>query len=651
MGRRTLCARRKRCYHERNTYVPILLSREDRRQNDAKQMTPPKAFPTPLRIALFLFAVLLACPIRYWPLGQNIDSTWRYALNFAAAHHLIAGRDVVFTYGPLGYLVFPEDQGGNLVAGLIFQSALWVVLGAILSDLYFFAGYAYAIWRCLPSVSCWRRPSSGSTSEVGKTLCWPVLSCFWFCIVCVAAGGVSAQRSLMSMLPLLKLTAAMVGMAMLAGFALSYLLERGRQALPLALTSVAAPVVAMAALTLLCLRSVDSCLSYVRGSLELTSGYSAAMSKSGPPLEIVAAAAALALLGLLLHWQPDRALTRFFTCLLGIPVCVAFKHGFVRQDVHVINYFCFIALAAGMAALGARLERRKLRYLVLLMFIPLTLRVDQVNADDLIVPVAEMAGFGSAHMLVNLFPVSNLPQRLAAASADFPGWQKLEPEIVAAIGHASVASLSNVYTNMAVAGLNVQLYPVLQRYSAYTPALDARNAEWVRERGPHFLLFDGAAIDDRDAWAEAPAMWMEVYRWYDTRLLRRQHLLLERRPRPRFGALRSLGREPLAMSGDLKLSDAADFWRADCRLTMAGRLWQASFRVPAVGVIVYRERGGPRLARVIPAVLGAPIPRDLPANVVEFAAMFRGEALPRVERLHFDGPGTPFYTCVAETLH
>jgi hypothetical protein len=442
----------------------------------------------------------------------------------------------------------------------------------------------------------------------------------------------------------------MVGIAALAGFALSYLLERGRRAVPLALTAVSAPAAAMAALSLVCLRSVDACVGYLRGSLELTSGYSAAMSKSGPGLEIVAAAAALALVGLFLRWQADPELPRFFACLLAFPAWVSFKHGFVRQDMHVVNYFCFMALAAALVALGARLERRKLPYLALLALIPLILRVDQVEAQDLVVPVAEMAGFRSVLMLKNLFPLGGLPRRLALASANYPDWLRLDPEISAAIGQATVASLSNVYTNVAAAGLNLQLYPVLQRYSAYTPALDARNAEWVRARGPNFLLFDGAAIDDRDAWAETPAMWLEVYRWYDTRLLRRQHLLLERRARPRFGALRPLGREALAIPGDLKLPDAADFWRADCRLTVAGRVRQALFRVPAVGVVVYREGRGPRLARVVPAVLGVPIPRALPATSAEFAAMFRGEALPRVERLYFDGPGTPFYACMAEAL-
>src|SRR3954462_12550708 len=35
---------------------------------------------------------------------DSIPQSWESVLSFAAAHHLQWGRDVIFTYGPLGFL-------------------------------------------------------------------------------------------------------------------------------------------------------------------------------------------------------------------------------------------------------------------------------------------------------------------------------------------------------------------------------------------------------------------------------------------------------------------------------------------------------------------------------------------------------------------
>src|SRR5579872_5539061 len=95
-----------------------------------------------VRSLLLVFTIFIACPIRYWAINSDVDDTWAYALNYAAAHGLAIGRDVVWTTGPLGYLAFPEDIGNNLAHGLLFQSVVWLVLIAILVDLFFRARFA-----------------------------------------------------------------------------------------------------------------------------------------------------------------------------------------------------------------------------------------------------------------------------------------------------------------------------------------------------------------------------------------------------------------------------------------------------------------------------------------------------------------------------
>ena len=51
-----------------------------------------------IRLAAWCFVVLIASPIRYWPLMDGWDPTWVFVLNYAAAHGM---KDIFFTYGPL----------------------------------------------------------------------------------------------------------------------------------------------------------------------------------------------------------------------------------------------------------------------------------------------------------------------------------------------------------------------------------------------------------------------------------------------------------------------------------------------------------------------------------------------------------------------
>ena len=144
---------RSGCYHEQTT----------------GQMTPSPGRPSPPRLILYLFFVVLFCPVRYWGLGSDVDSTWRFALNFAAVHGLVAGRDIVFTYGRWDHLLFPEHTGHNLEYGLAFQAVLWIVLAAILADVFFRSGVRV---RNLGQSSALvlRSPhrSSGSTTRAAK---------------------------------------------------------------------------------------------------------------------------------------------------------------------------------------------------------------------------------------------------------------------------------------------------------------------------------------------------------------------------------------------------------------------------------------------------------------------------------------------------
>src|SRR5579863_9443239 len=99
---------------------------------------PNQAWRTLLRYLLFMYVVVVACPIRFWNLEPSVDNTWVYALNYAAAHGVTG---LIWSTGPLGYLMFPQDIGNNLSHALLFQSIAWLVLAIVFADLFFRSGY------------------------------------------------------------------------------------------------------------------------------------------------------------------------------------------------------------------------------------------------------------------------------------------------------------------------------------------------------------------------------------------------------------------------------------------------------------------------------------------------------------------------------
>lgn len=614
-----------------------------------------------VRIVLYAFVVLVACPIRYWPLEPGADATWRFALNYAAAQGTTVASQIVFTMGPLGYLLFPQHIGNNLIHGLLFQAGLWLVLAGIFADIFFRAGF-------------------GLRNLALFSFCFALATpLFWFDYVgtenLMLAGALMlmvvfrlrgsrprylAALVLIGLLPLFKLSAALIGFAALAGFLVERVTQRRRDALADVMVALLIPATVTIAVCVCVMPSLGSILHYLRGSMEIISGYSAAMSTFGSRMELLSALEAIAVLGVLLLSllvSSTPSLVRFYALLLAIPLFVSLKHGFVRQDQHAVNFFCFVALALALLALPISLDKIGARRVLPLILLFLVIWQENISFGSISNLIVYPSGEQAVRRAWGAVRFHRLVQRLDATEEAFPEAARIEPEIVKLVGDSPAASLSYDFTNAAAAHMSIKLYPVPQRYSAYTPYLDRLNATWIKDRGPSFLLFDGDAIDLRDAWAETPAMWLEVYRWYDTRLLGTRNLLLERRTHPRFTALQTIARFPMPFTGKLLFpaSRRPVFWTMKCGYSTSGRLRKLLFRVPSIFMTVHEAGGSTRSARVMPEVLVAPVLGNyLPSNLAQFAAVFQPDTAPdySVDHVALEdaGHGSFASTCQAELL-
>ncbi len=583
------------------------------------------------RLMLYLYVVLVGSPIRWFPIDSGVDATWLFALNQTAARGLQPGRDSIFSYGPLAYLTFPQIE--NLTGALWFQTALWIVLAAIFADLFFRAGFTlrnlawFSVFFGVSAPLYWFNRGGVESLVVGGAII--------LLVVFAERGGFPRYLTaliLLGVAPLLKLATCVVGGTALAGFLLYRTLERRTKAIPeIALGAVTPVGVTIAAGCAVC-GGWGAFTLFVRASLEQVRSYSSGVALEGPQWELPLAVVAAAILGIFLWLRAGRCLGtwKMYLLLTAGPLLVAYKHGFGRQDVHTICYFCTVALLAAVAALA--IPRDRLKAPVALVSAAFLIFASQTKTSAR----AEFGFVSGASAALKVWGVLHRPsleQKLKRLSTEVSRQFGLEPEIRSLIGDSPMASLSIEYAPLAPTGLHVEIYPVIQRFQAFTPYLDGLNAAWIREKGPRFLLFDGWAIDGRNAWAETPSMWLEVYRWYDTRWLGSRNLLLERRSAPRSFRFEAVSRTRSGLPVEIKFpneQDALYFWTTNCSQSVTGRLRELLFRAPSQYATIVDWSGSSRSQRVLPAVLPGPVAGNfLPTRLAGFAAAFQSCSVPR----------------------
>ena len=431
-----------------------------------------------IRLAAYCFVVLTASPIRYWPLMDGWDPTWVFVLNYAAAHGL---KDIFFTYGSLGYLTFPQAFGNNLGQGLVFQACLWLFLAWEMACLFFRGNLPlrnlvlFSFFFALSTPLYWFNFGGVESLFLVVTLVELYLyrtrgSLRHYVFALIAIG----------ITPAIKLSTCLTAAAVLAGFLADGIMRDGWKARRELILALLVPAAVAGGVMTAALSGWRGLWLYLRASAELIGGFTAAMSNPGDWREFVAAGLVLAVLVYLLFRQAkaNPGWARYSLCTLAGPVLLSFKHGFVRQDLHVISYFCFMALAAAVVSLQIPLPRPGLRFWIALVTFTLCwalVNFSHQGADTITIA----SGLDSSHRVWTALHPARLRRRLAPSIGGFYPESLIEPEIRAVVGGAPVASLSGRYSVFGAGGWNPRFYPVIQMYAAFTPYLDGLKAAYI----------------------------------------------------------------------------------------------------------------------------------------------------------------------------
>jgi len=95
------------------------------------QNTTFKKIKSPLSLIVWI-TILVYCFLIFIPipnsLGTDLELSWQYAISRTAVDKLIFGKDIIFTYGPLGYLIHGAALEQNFFTVTTFRFIVYFVL-------------------------------------------------------------------------------------------------------------------------------------------------------------------------------------------------------------------------------------------------------------------------------------------------------------------------------------------------------------------------------------------------------------------------------------------------------------------------------------------------------------------------------------------
>jgi len=590
-----------------------------------------------LGLGLSLFSVLSRTDPR-------LDASWQAMLIHAHAQGLQFGRDVIFTWGPWGFLCSLTHLGRTAAVPIL----VWQVAGQLL--------IAFALVTLTRELVPWRR-----IAFVAALLAfhWLFQDTVYFVLTAlVAISGLMkpgariarllAWTLLLGFLAQIKFTYFVItSAAVLAAIAC----WSGRGSWRLCWVIAAGYTAAVLAAWVAAGQHLDNFYPYIRRSLDISSGYAEAMGFD-ESWRLFIWGAGLALVCLLFVWRawrtvPDRPFALGAAGYLAFSFFVMWKESFIRADIvplggHVFGLFTYV-LILGPALPGLLYAGRRWHWFDL-SFVLCLVAVASFDPDYYRMGprVAWQLVHGQAEALKALPELPGEWQRSfeeASADASLPG-------IKAAVGRGTVDVYNYSIAIALLNGLRLSSRPIFQSYSAYTPSLEGWNLRYYQsDRAPDFLLWRDENVDGRypgqdDAMLVAAlpghyeAMFEEGGYWLFRKLTPVSALPPERR---------------LVLSRTVRLAEEIELaprgetaiWlQADPVPNNLGRLRGMLYKPALINIATTDEQGSERVWRLVPRVarFGFILVPTL-ADGSELALLMKGEARSRVKSFHFEAPG------------
>ena len=537
-----------------------------------------------------LFLLLIAGIFNYpnYP-EASLDGSWRMALGYFFQHGFQFGKEVIFTYGPLGFSM------GKTYSGLQFQAIVVVQLAiAILG--------AYVIiheGRRLQGLSRWGFFIGfflfGITYEDALHMLLIALMGFQLLRGDGGRRGRLVLLLALTMLGSIKFTNLMLA-AFVVAVSVTYALWAGRRRDALFMVGVFGG--GFIAAWFLCGQNPLNLPAYLRSSWAISQGYTEAMGFPTPWSPLWKAFIVLGVISsyLLLHLglNPNKPRALANVIMLAGFIFMNWKHGFVRADGHMIGFFfcALLPLTAYPALLEDPPRFRRLHYAAFLLTgIMVLWGIESALNLNVRSSIAIIESKIWTNLEKTFYPAATQQVYhdrllLTKSSVDLPETRKL-------VGGASLDQLGHEQATAIFNDFNYRPRPVIQSYSVYSPYLAKLNGDfYASDHAPDYVLLKIQTIDGRMPMMDDPEVWRLLPHRYDFVQIERGYQLWRRLPGrfdPAAAARQPLLSTELSVGQKLPLDThkGQHLWaRINLPQTLLGRLHTFLYKPPHVTLLL-----------------------------------------------------------------
>ena len=556
----------------------------------------PRASQTLGWSAVYALLVISIFTLPLTPL-VNLDASWRMALGYFYEHGMQFGRDVIFTYGPLGFIMSKTSSEVHFGSMLIGQLILALISAAVIlrqgqrlqgnARFVFFGffllfGIRYEDALHMLTLAMLGFELLRMVDEQRKSMLLPIAVVF--------AGYAQIKFTDLLFATFIILVAA----------SYNFLRKKRQDAAVLALSYAGA----FLGLWISCGQSVLNLPAFFYGSWQISEGYQWAMGVPTDPQHLwpglVVLSVVVGYAGLHLFLNPDKPRGVANVSLLGVFTYLNWKHGFVRPDGHMLGfYFCALLPVVAYPALlddPLRFQRaHRWAFILALLFGLWSLE----NARPGV--VKESLGIFQGKIWTNLESIikwqatkGRYEQELAAArrGSELAQTRKL-------VGNASLDVLGFEQGVALFNDFNYRPRPSIQGYSTFTPALAQMNGDFfASEHAPEFVLMKLQTIDNRLPTMDDAQVLLLLAHRYKFIHSERNYQLWRRNPGPfdpETIAPRLIRSERLEINHPLVIEDLSQqqpLWlRVDLQPSLLGRIRSFLYKPPQVMLSLQDSKG------------------------------------------------------------